>query len=328
MAKCLLVGDVHATPDELDDCDKLVGLIEAELKSQVDKYDYLVFLGDQAHNHAVLNVHVLNFWKQTFLRLRPYVGQIVCLVGNHDLPGNTGTNTINSMSTLDNLCLVVEDLIVLDDMLFVGYQHKNQSFIDICQKYSDVNYVICHQTFNGARYENGFPALDGIDVELLPPNQKYLSGHIHTFDVFGNITYIGAPRWRSLTDAKVAVRCLWRFHSDTGLLKTACNTNSVCRRKAQYDLTPETAFPGDLFKSGDLVYFNLIGPQVWIDKIKYDYRGWNGLVIKSFPTDSKPVKVKESEGIDKALMKFLDSSTITTPKDTIKKLIEERIWMK
>jgi len=328
MAKFLLVGDVHATPDEIEDCEALVKLIENEaLMGKLGGYDYLVFLGDQAHNHAILNVHVLDFWKRTFLRLRPHFKQIICLVGNHDLPGNTGDTTINSMSTLDNLCLVVNESLLIEDVLFVGFQHDDDKFIKICNDNQDVQYVFCHQTFNGAKYENGYPALDGIDLDLLPPKQGYISGHIHTPQSFDRVRYVGAPRWRTMTDAKVILRWLYYFKSDIGVLNQSVETGTFCKRKLIFDVTPTSTMPAvPEMKAGDTTYLNYIGPESWLGISRRLTTSNNMIIKKFFPTDSRPIQVKESEGIDKALMKYVDSATTQTPKDVLKKMIEERLW--
>jgi len=321
----LLVGDVHATPNELDDCKALIRYITAVL--QESRFDYVVFLGDQAHNHAILNVHVLNFWKESFLTLKPFVKDIICLVGNHDLPGITGSTNINSMSTLDHLAIVVDDHLYMEDILFVGHKAKNEDFIKICHDFSEVRNVICHQTFDGAIYDNGFLAPDGIKLEDLPKDQRYYSGHIHTPSEFGNVTYIGAPRWRTLADAN-ARRHLARFDVDFQGIKEYYNTGYACRQITVEDihlenedsLSPLSACPNALR------YINLFGPQSLIDKqailIGED------CIVRKFPTDTKTIQVRESEGINKALLRFIDSSNTQTDKETLKKLCEERIWTK
>lgn len=331
MAVCLLVGDVHATPDELKDCEELVDGIEFSIMSLPVgvAVDYIVFMGDQFHNHAIVNVHVLDFWKRTFLRLQPLCKQIVCLVGNHDLPGNTGSTSVNSISTLDNLCMVVDKSWCIDDMLFVGFQHDHQKFIDICNDHADIETVFCHQTFNGACYENGFPALDGIDLTVLPAGQRYISGHIHTPQAFGPVQYIGAPRWRTLTDARVESRYLYIFETETKMVKPHYLTCNNVRRLWTVDLIPDIEFNynfalGFNHSKGDLVYVNVIGPRAWIDNLK---RATDPLFIyKEFPTDQRTIAVKESEGIDKALMKYVEGSKVSTPADTLKKMVEDRIW--
>ena len=321
----LLVGDVHATPNELEDCNRLIEYIEAIL--QEEKFDYLVFLGDQAHNHAVLNVHVLNFWKETFLRLRPFVKDIICLVGNHDLPGITGATNINSMSTLDHMAIIVDDHMYIEDLLFVGYKAQNDDFVKLCHDFGDVKYVICHQTFDGATYENGFPATDGIKLEELPSNQTYISGHIHTPHKFGSVEYIGAPRWRTLSDANVS-RYVVKFNYELGIFK-CYSTASVCREIVSKDIlhdVNEYMFEEvSLFDPMRLTYVNLIGPSAWIEEKASRLLGCN---IRKCPTDAKTIQVRESEGIDKSLMRFIDSVETQTPKDILKKLVEERIWTK
>lgn len=322
----LLVGDIHATADDLEDCQELIKQIESICKSTTStdiKPDYIVFLGDQMHSHAVLNAHVLNFWKESLLLLRPLVKDVICLVGNHDLPGNTGTTKINSMSTLDHLCLLVDDHILFEDVLFVAYQANNERFVEICHNHADTVDVVCHQTFNGAQYENGFYATDGIQLLDLPPNQKYFSGHIHSPHRFGNVEYVGAPRYRTVSDASVRNRSLLLVDFEDSESPALLYPTHNCRKIRVIDIVPgKDVLPS--FKTTDVTYFNLIGPTEWVEEavLRYSPLG----IVKKFPTDTKTAKVKESDGIDIALLKYIDSVNTVTPKETIKKLIEERLW--
>jgi hypothetical protein len=337
MANCLLVGDVHATLNELEDCNNLIDCIEFAIKKEAtnkNKIDYLVFLGDLTHNHAIVNIYVLDFWKKALERLKPLVNQIICLVGNHDVPGDTGSNSVNSLNTLDNLCLIVQDFFVIDEILFVSHQHDKNKFIDICHKNSDVNTVLCHQTFNGAKYENGFPAKDGIDTELLPTNQRFFSGHIHKPDSFGVITYVGAPRWRTISDGDVDCRYLHLLRPilDTHYVSPSVNTDYHCKRILNYRITPDNKYTtiGSVITAATpncVLNIDLTGPQEWIDgcldKLKKTNTKAN---VRTFPTDDRKVVVKESEGIDISLNKYLESCNIKSSKDEIKKLIESRVW--
>lgn len=336
MAKCLLVGDPHVTQDELDDCDGLVRCIKTAI-SYGPKFDYLVFLGDQFHNHSILNVHVLDWWKKTLIELRPLVNDnIICLVGNHDRPGNGIDSSINSMSTLDSLCLVVDDYLILDDMLFVGYQYDHNRFIDICQRNSDTKTVICHQTFDGAIYENGIYAKDGIDLGLLPAKQRFVSGHIHTPHGFGNVDYVGAPRWRNLNDANVTERYLYLLDSlpteGSPFLDKLFMTNGFVHWKTILDFSPGTG-PGNYssYAGQNTIYRNFTGPMEWIEQTKSILKNQvipNNVTFidKFFQTDNKPISVRESEGIDISLDKYIDSLTLKTDRGVIKKMVEERIW--
>lgn len=318
----LLVGDVHATVDELDDCEKLIDLIHSTIDSYKLKDSTIVFLGDQTHNHAILNVHVLNFWKKAFSHLREKA-EIIALVGNHDLPGATGRTDVNSMSTLDSLVRVVDNYNLVGNVLYIGYQHDKNRFIDICNKFKHIKHVVCHQTFDGARYENGFLASDGIKFDDLPDNQKYISGHIHTPSQFGNVTYIGAPRWRTASDADVIRRNISWFDSETGLF-TNIETGNNCKRFVKTNVVYGEQSIQPTVKPGDVVYYNITGPTMWVEEKSKELSSL-GIIKKTF-TDQKTIKVKESDGINKALEKYIQMSDCKTPKDELLKMVEDRIW--
>ena len=102
------------------------------------------------------------------------------------------------------------------------------------------NTVVCHQTFAGSDYGNGFYAKDGINPDLIP-QKKIIGGHIHSGQEFGKVFYVGSPRWRTLTDANQD-RAIWliEFDGEGNLLnKTPFSTNGVCRRVFAATLTPD-----------------------------------------------------------------------------------------
>ena len=61
MTQWLLIGDVHAVPTELDDCRRLVGLVECTLADYPEARP--VLLGDQHHTHGVVQLATVSFWR-------------------------------------------------------------------------------------------------------------------------------------------------------------------------------------------------------------------------------------------------------------------------
>ena len=116
-------------------------------------------------------------------------------------------------------------------VIAIPHRDSGEDFLSLCSEYPEDATVVCHQTFNGGQYDNGFYAKDGIDPNLVP-QPMILSGHIHAPQSFGKVWYVGAPRWRTASDANVE-RAIWVVeHDDLGNIvsKTPVRTGETCRR--------------------------------------------------------------------------------------------------
>jgi DNA repair exonuclease SbcCD nuclease subunit len=187
----LVVGDPHAVVDELSDCEKLVEAVSVLAKKH--KPDNIIWLGDLCNNHAILRVEVLAFWRSVFDRFP----NSIAIVGNHDMPqsglGGHALSAFSSIQVIDSPTEIEPGIWALPYMSkedFEGWMDKNK-----------FKGVFCHQTFQGAKYENGFLAPDGVPTEKFKKKQWAISGHIHAASRIGPVWYVGSPRWRSVSDA-------------------------------------------------------------------------------------------------------------------------------
>lgn len=302
--RLLAVGDVHATPGELDDCRRLMTLVQ---EKAVEHQVPVLVLGDQHHTMAVIRSEVLNFWKETFLGLRNALDlehPVFALVGNHDYAGE-GTS-IHAMAAYQDTVVVVDAPFELGGALLLPYYSDPEVFVRACQAHPKCPTVICHQTFAGARFENNFYAPDGVDQDLIP-QELVLAGHIHAGQSVGKVTYLGAPRWRTLSDANID-RAIWLLDfDDTGRLtsKTPFDTGEVCRQIKSCVDTPETPVEGPLDPKHDW-RIDIKGPPQWIEARKKVLAG-EGVKIRTFNTSTSSPRVRESEGIEKAFASYLTS---------------------
>ena len=333
--RALIVGDPHATLEELDDCRNLVDFV-AEVAQQ-QEVDRIILLGDLYHTHSVMRVEVMAFWRHS-LGMLAGVCPTIALVGNHDLPGTGGDPYVHALAAHEDQVEVVDCSTVINGVLYMPYTHDAQEFINICQKYPTIGTVICHQTFDGSVFENGFHAPDGIDPEQIP--QKHIiSGHIHAGQSFSKIWYPGAPRWRTLTDAN-SERAIWvvEFRDGVPVSKIPYDTGDVCRqiRYSRIDvdtgevvdgvqpilidgrLDPSMSWRIDLHGSGNAV-----------DAAHALYAA-PGVRIRTFINDGAPVKVRESEGVQVAFGRYLEAFEARHGTDPaiLRKMAQERLqWM-
>jgi DNA repair exonuclease SbcCD nuclease subunit len=324
--KFLFCGDPHATTDSLAEMNRLVDYIIEEAKKH--KVDAVVFLGDQYHNHSIIQLSVLNFWDSAFKRMKVAGLRIIALVGNHDKSGTAGERASSMM--LHQEVELVDEPKTISGILFVPYIHDPDEFIKVCNEHP-TPMVVCHQTFQGAMFENGFKVPDGVEPDALPQEQ-ILSGHIHMPQISGKVHYPGAPRWRSVSDANVE-RHLWVVdHTQNGLIGniTKLPTAGVCKPIWCLKDTPEA--PATIPDGEATIVVDIHGPETYVDGRKLELeQKYPGIRLRTFAETAKSVRVKESDGLPVALQKFVGGYEAKngTPPEVLWRLAQERIsWLK
>lgn len=232
----LLVGDPHVTASEIADAQALIDGIK-ELP-----YDKIVFLGDLFHKHDVLELSVVTFWRRAMGELCALGKQVYVVLGNHDMAANgKGGHALNTIRDIVQASRgrIIDRPTCIAGEPYVGvpYCHHEADFLAAVEEarklvgdqYFDRYTLLCHQTFNGAQYENGFYAPDGFDLEAVP-FKRVISGHIHMAQSLGGrLQYIGSPRWRTRSDANEAKFILGRDDKSEDQASVIYGTAKWCR---------------------------------------------------------------------------------------------------
>ena len=334
--RAIIVGDIHVVPNELDDCNALLEHIISVARSQ--NCFELWLSGDQHHTHSVVQLEVMNWWKYAFKRLRSEGIKTVALVGNHDQhsPGSL-MHSMMAYEGTQGLC-IVDKPTVRNGVLMLPYYHTEAEFVTACvdyykgvdgygNRYTATETVFCHQTFDGSMYENGFLASDGFRANLIPQKQ-IISGHIHTGQEFDKVWYVGSPRWRSLSDANVE-RAVWLVEFDARgviLNRQAYSTGDVCRQIKHVVDTEKNPveLPLDLKHQWRV---DVKGSPEWCKSRKTELAA-AGARVRTFPTQTSiSGKVRESEGVSKALQTFLGlyQPKNGTSTEVLEKMVKERL---
>lgn len=327
-----MCGDPHLKIEELADCTALFDLIEQQAAQH--QPDYVILLGDQYNDHAVLRVELLEFLTQRLARivdaLEPsHAGgnRVIAIVGNHDQPGGKGL-TAHAMLAHKHQrgVTVVDKPWGREDVCFLPYYGDDNAFYAACEERAQMGFtgLVCHQSFKGAYYENGqkiggdvyMP--DGLDLEKVP--QKWvISGHIHKPQRTGKLWYPGAPRWRSASDANEdrAIH-LVEFGRSSELVGVgdeygyrvagSFDTSAVCRPLRHVVITPEHSLV-PRFDDHTRWLVDIHGPVDFVEARKKELSGL-GLRIRTYPERAAAIHVvKESEGIGRAFEKHLGAYT-------------------
>lgn len=304
--KILYVGDPHAKVNDLEEMVALQKFVKETAVSQ--NVDRIVVLGDQFHNHQQVHTDVMKFWRECLLDWTyPDHGfDVYLIVGNHDK--KVGVDITDAHSLLPYVGM--ERVTVVDrprtegGILYLPYYADVAQFLEAAKgDGKPTNTLVCHQTFDGAMYENGFYAPDGIDSNLVP-QKNIISGHIHLSSEFGKVFYPGSPRWMTLSD-KNTDKAIWvmGFDSQGSLLsKTPFSTADVCMPIFVLEDTPET--PAVIPERGNITV-NVRGPADFVRVREAELRTRGITKVRPFPDREKKIVVRESDGIPVAFSKFV-----------------------
>jgi DNA repair exonuclease SbcCD nuclease subunit len=329
MSRYLFVGDPHVTPDDLNDAKALAFLINATLDANVleNHIDGLILAGDLYHTHAIIHAEVQFFWWAFFESLRKRILDVIVLKGNHDAPGVEGSLATALIAHVEQATVVAWRPTVKNNILFCPYTSATQ-LVKWSEQYPECETLVCHQTFDGSVYENGFFAGDGVDPNLIK-QKGIVSGHIHTPQEFGKVWYPGAPRWRTMSDANVD-RAIWILDFDdngTLIKRIPIDTGTHCRRIMTAVDSPATPFDVNARPAAkDVLHVEVRGPQAWLDERRPLFEGWAR--VRGVRTDGRAnVRVRESEGVGVAFDKYTDAFNPRhgTERAELKRMAKERL---
>lgn len=298
----LFVGDPHVRVEDLLQASALRDLI----LSQAVPGRRLVILGDLFHNHSVVHLQVLHFWMEAVKLFTQVFKDVTLVMGNHDTTHDAtlGIHALQGFAHIPGVT-VVDRPMEFGPFLFVPFCRDNDQFVAAC-KASDRAVVICHQSMNGGKYENGIFIKDGVDPALIT-QKLILSGHIHAGQEFAQVWYPGNPRALTANDANQD-RFIWKTTwTPLGELLTreSINTAGVLARIMVVDDREEAPLDPEQVKvfPCDQLTIVLHGSEEWIRGRR---QVWSGRAkVKSVPLKTTPVRVKESEGLMPALRRYL-----------------------
>lgn len=299
------------------------------------KPDKVVFLGDLFHFHNTLSSRVMNLWLGAIKELRNFLSwdDLIILKGNHDLSDPHDDNSPNSVAVFASFANVVTDYYKDNhDFLYLPYYASKEKFLKLCNNHK-TKFLVCHQSFDGSQYENGFYAKDGVEPSLIP--QEYvITGHIHLHQRVNKVFYTGSPRWRTISDANEKKYIWLSTFLDNKIQHRGFSTSSVCRpiKSINIDnLNIENFLNTPYLLDNSLLYINLYGEKDFLIKYKSVVLAKVPQArIRIFEKQNNNIQVKESDGLGNALLNYINNSKTeyNTDKKILIKLAKERIsWL-
>jgi len=302
------LGDPHAVPSQIGECARLLAMVRDTVVAY--KAEALTIFGDLHDSHDTVSVRVSDLWHRA---LASIPCRKILLVGNHDqaYTDRTHPHALQAYAAMEGVEVIdrpVGD--VLPGVAMMPYYYDPAKFVDDAADIAAVSHnpdLFCHQTFNGGRYENGFYARDAVEPSVINFFDRVWSGHIHLKQEFAQIRYIGAPRWRTRSDANVD-RYVYVLEHDGAVTREVArvSTGSCCRRiwtgedrpGAPFEFTPEMA-------STDDVRVDVFGPDASYVRTRSEELRARGAVTRPFPDRAAaPSGVSESVGLEESLDRF------------------------
>ena len=312
--KVLYVGDPHITVDAIEEGERLMdGVCTTALEEGVRE---ICILGDLHHNHSVIRVEVLHFWKRAIEAMKA-VCKVRAIVGNHDLSYTGDGDALMAYPEAD----IVRGFHKEDGILYISYQSDVKEIERICQQHYDCFGLVCHQAFRGSVYESGMAVgeSESVDPDVIP--QKWvISGHIHSPGRIGKVTYAGAPRWRTLNDAnKDRNLPVVEHHRDGNMIvQKYVDTSKWCRRIHKLE-DRETSPIQTPIPEGD-VRVDVFGTLVYLNRRVPELKAL-GCRVRDFRLDAPAAQVRESEGVGVAFRRY--RSEYRAPQGTPTNVLEQ-----
>lgn len=310
--KILRVGDPHIRPANIEEAEALMHFIKHLVITL--KIDRLELLGDLFHTHSIIRLEVLEFWNG-WLQVFSDIVETVILVGNHDQSGDY-RSTFHALRVFKNMMAhrpflkIVDVPVVYGVYGYMPYIHDIKEFVTQAKslKEQGANILVCHATFYGSQFDNGFYAPEGINPDDIPFDQ-IISGHIHKEQMFANgkVDYPGTAKWDTQSDANEN-KGVWLYeHDDKGkvLVRQMIPTDKVCRPIVSLTWKEGEEMP--VFPENAKASIELIGSSTWITKQKASLKGTVGL--RSKVTDKKETaKRTVGKGFDDFLLNTYSST--------------------
>jgi len=215
--KILVSGDPHVKISTIETGKRFLAFLADSIKKV--KPDRVVILGDLFDTHAVMRVEVLNAWVRFLTEITfqcPANFQCYLMVGNHDKAGpSSSEHALVGLARFPNVT-IVEGPVHDQRMVFLPYYHTFEEFEAALPPSGEI--LFCHNTFNGAQYENGFYDPNGFPVESVAGFKTVICGHVHKSQKIENIVYVGSPYAFGFQDAG-ETKGLHVFDTETGIFQ-------------------------------------------------------------------------------------------------------------
>lgn len=323
--KVLVIGDAHLRVNLFEYAFGFVNQIITLIKK--GNYDLVILLGDQFDSFAVVRSEILSVWTH-FFREASALTKVVALVGNHDLAGvDGGAHPMEAFKQYSNVTIVDSPLERLPSvdlplrLAFFPFFRSNEEFERAARLLPSRTILFCHQSFNGATFENGFYDPHGADPACVEHLIGTISGHVHKAQFVGDqIWYPGTPFQHTFSDAGEEKFVYELSVSETGYSKV----NQIKLEMPEFAVI-ERANIGELTEAVQLTQAkNLTAYKFLAQGSPSEIaQFWQEPVVKAFKQSAR--RVVDALTSQKPTQKFV-SVNAKTQKEKLYEYIQSKEW--
>lgn len=196
----LLIGDPHYKKSNKDETEEMERAILEYLDGDVE-LEKIIVLGDILDTHEKINLFAMKRAVDFLLSLSEYA-PVYVIIGNHDRPSNdiflTEEHSLYPLKWSGDNIFIIDKVLIEKDLIFVPYVEPGR-FMEALEtrgigemdlRSKKYRYIFAHQEFLGAQMGGFISQMGDKWSQDYPP---VISGHIHDYQVLGNVTYIGTP---------------------------------------------------------------------------------------------------------------------------------------
>ena len=210
-----IISDTHfgARNNSVEWLDRMIEYFEdyfiPKVKENYKKGDILIHCGDVYDNRQSVNLLVLHRTIGLFEKFSEiFEDGIYVIAGNHDIM-RKNSNDITSLDTLKyipNVNIYKEPVTIEipDTKLLLMPWRKSHADEATCIAGSDAEYLFCHTTVLGAKFDKYRHSGEGLDSDDCKELKRVYTGHIHLSQEYKNILYVGNPYQMTRSDANNA----------------------------------------------------------------------------------------------------------------------------
>lgn len=218
----LFIGDLHygERGDSVKYCQQVNDML-IWAKTEAEKRDCktVVQFGDWFHNRTKVDVQTMGFGIQG-AKILQSIGDAYTLVSNHDIYHRDRLD-VNSMKILSPYIKVIDAPTVLngaENVIMWPWVTTTERWDEYLSASKGYDYVLGHFELSGFMMNDNYTMEHGFSAADLKKFKHVYSGHYHSPQQKGNITYLGVPVPHSMNEANRQMG-VYFFETTTGDLE-------------------------------------------------------------------------------------------------------------
>lgn len=167
--------------------------------------DGIIQAGDYFHTRHEINTETLTYGIKGAEILKDSGIPSYVILGNHDLHYLERLD-VSSLNSLRRIVNIVDTPTTLDDgnIVLTPWVANDDIWNTCVDNETNADFIIGHFEFNGFKVNDGYTMEHGLSANALSHYKRVISGHYHSTQTKGNVTYLGTPFPITMNEANEA----------------------------------------------------------------------------------------------------------------------------